>query len=191
MTPPILAALLAALIFGVALLLLGLRGRRMDRSPVCRDCGFDLAGILPDGKTCPECGSGLNRAKAVRIGRRERPLPPPSRPLPRHSRLARSRFACQDPARPPRRRANQIPPDRRRCSGALLGRRQSPRRRRLPLRGRRGRGRGDEMGPTLRGPPPPSRRLDHPPTPPSRAIRERRVIVAPRQPAPAASAKRP
>ncbi len=75
MTPQILAALLAALALGVALLLLGLRGRRMDRTPLCRDCGFDLSGVLPDGKTCPECGSGLNRAKAVRIGRRKRMIP--------------------------------------------------------------------------------------------------------------------
>ena len=48
------------------------RGRRINRVPACRDCGFDLSGVLPNGVTCPECGAGLRRPKAVRNGQRRR-----------------------------------------------------------------------------------------------------------------------
>lgn len=64
--------LLAATIVGIVLLVLGLRGRRVDDHPVCRDCGFDLSGVYPASSTCPECGAGLRRPRGVRIGNRRR-----------------------------------------------------------------------------------------------------------------------
>ncbi|MBN8597463.1 MAG: hypothetical protein J0L78_07290 [Planctomycetes bacterium] len=91
MSALILLALIAMLVVGVMLVRLGLHGRRINRDPVCRDCGFNLAslrlpemhgiavpvvgetsGELPVIVTCPECGGGLKRAKAIRIGERRR-----------------------------------------------------------------------------------------------------------------------
>lgn len=72
MAGQILLGLFVAIVIGIALLVLGLRGRRVNRHPSCRGCGFDLSGTLPDGVTCPECGAGLRRDKAVRIGQRRR-----------------------------------------------------------------------------------------------------------------------
>ena len=60
----------AALAVGVALLAIGLRGRRTDDHPVCRKCGRDLTGV--ESPRCPECGRPATRP---RIGnRRRRPL---------------------------------------------------------------------------------------------------------------------
>src|SRR5580765_2245604 len=62
-----------ALLGGIFLLLLGLRGRRVDDHPVCRKCGFDLTG-RPGGASagrCSECGTDLARSRAVRIGNRQ------------------------------------------------------------------------------------------------------------------------
>ena len=56
---------------GLALTLLGLRGRRVDDHPLCRRCGFDLTGN-PDAAVCNECGADLTRKKAIRIGHRAR-----------------------------------------------------------------------------------------------------------------------
>lgn len=67
-----LLGLFLAIVIGIALLTFGLRGRRVNRHPSCRGCGFDLSGTLPDGVTCPECGAGLKRDSAVRIGQRRR-----------------------------------------------------------------------------------------------------------------------
>lgn len=72
MSALILLALIAALIAGVLLVWFGLRGRRINRDPVCRDCGFNLKSLAAGSATCPECGGGLKRAKAVRIGERRR-----------------------------------------------------------------------------------------------------------------------
>lgn len=68
----ILLGLLAGVAAGVVLLALGVRGKRINRHPVCRDCRFDLDGVYPGVITCPECGAGLKRAKAVRSGQRRR-----------------------------------------------------------------------------------------------------------------------
>lgn len=120
----LLGAFVLVLLAGLALIRLGWRGRRINRDPVCRDCGFNLHAFrLPDMHavpatqpadahatpsepseasashslalgapqsnetpiaaatspaaipitvTCPECGGGLKRAKAVRIGERKR-----------------------------------------------------------------------------------------------------------------------
>lgn len=119
----LLSVCVLVLVAGVALMRLGWRGRRVNRDPVCRDCGFNLrafrlpemhglgihpvaastagessgvdathsltlgarqgdaaiveassavAGQMPVTVTCPECGGGLKRAKAVRVGERKR-----------------------------------------------------------------------------------------------------------------------
>ena len=66
--------LLFAFALGVALVVLGLRGRRVDDHRLCRRCGYDLTGN-PDATICNECGRDLTRAQAVRLGhRRRRPM---------------------------------------------------------------------------------------------------------------------
>jgi hypothetical protein len=66
------AAVIPPLIAGVALVWLGVRGRRVDDHPICRRCGFDLFG-RPDGSDrCAECGADLAHPRALRDGRRER-----------------------------------------------------------------------------------------------------------------------
>jgi hypothetical protein len=64
-----LTLLLAA---GIALLLLGLRGRRINDHPICRGCGFDLVGVLPARTICPECGADVANGRRVRDGARRR-----------------------------------------------------------------------------------------------------------------------
>ena len=56
---------------GVALVFLGLRGRKVDNHPLCRRCGYDLIGNA-DSVRCPECGSDLNDRKAIVLGHRQR-----------------------------------------------------------------------------------------------------------------------
>jgi predicted RNA-binding Zn-ribbon protein involved in translation (DUF1610 family) len=65
--PVILAAALAALLLG-----LGWRGRRIDRHPLCRKCGFDLVGRPTESVVCPECGADLRRRRSIRIGHRQK-----------------------------------------------------------------------------------------------------------------------
>ena len=62
-------AVLAA-VAGVALLALGLRGRRVDDHPLCRRCGYDLTGTPAD--RCPECGRDLAAARSTKTGHRRR-----------------------------------------------------------------------------------------------------------------------
>ena len=52
-------------VVGTALLILGLRGRRLDGHPVCRKCRFDLVGT-PDVSVCPECGRDVTQPATVR-----------------------------------------------------------------------------------------------------------------------------
>ena len=60
-----------AAVAGLALTVLGLRGRRVDDHRLCRRCGFDLTGT-PDGEICNECGADLTRPRAVKVGHRVR-----------------------------------------------------------------------------------------------------------------------
>ena len=69
--------IIAGLVFllGIALLTLGLRGRRVDDHPFCRRCRYDLSGLGEKPETCPECGRDLTKRRTVRFGRRrKRPL---------------------------------------------------------------------------------------------------------------------
>ena len=71
----ILVGLGVALVVGLLLLAVGLRGRLVDSRPYCRKCGFcveGLAGTGDKGAVCPECGRSLGGAKAVRMGRRRK-----------------------------------------------------------------------------------------------------------------------
>ncbi|MFN0131293.1 MAG: hypothetical protein ACKVW3_01980 [Phycisphaerales bacterium] len=64
--------LVGSLVLGVVLIVAGRRGIRLNRHPVCRSCHFDLDGLYPATITCPECGAGLKRERAVRVGVRKR-----------------------------------------------------------------------------------------------------------------------
>ncbi len=64
--------LMLCLLAGLVMLRVGLRGRRLNDHPVCAWCTFDLQGVYPESVTCPECGAGLKRDRAVRIGVRRR-----------------------------------------------------------------------------------------------------------------------
>ncbi len=75
MSPSMLLWLVGVVAIGVVLLIWGLRGKRINDHPVCRQCRFDLSG-QPEGTiTCPECGAGLKRDGSIRTGqRRKRPI---------------------------------------------------------------------------------------------------------------------
>ncbi len=60
------------LLLSFALLLVGLRGRRIDDHPICRQCKYDLVGSPQTPQLCPECGTDLTKTRAVRVGRRRR-----------------------------------------------------------------------------------------------------------------------
>lgn len=72
--------LVAAILIGLTLSLFALacRGSRVSIPPACRKCGFEVASIIAAGtagKRCPECGSDLAVAHAVRTSaRRRRPV---------------------------------------------------------------------------------------------------------------------
>ena len=72
MMPSVLSWLLGMMGAGVAMILFGLRGRRVGDQPACGACGFDLGASAEGTETCTECGSGLKRPGAVRRGRRRR-----------------------------------------------------------------------------------------------------------------------
>ncbi len=72
MTIPVLLVLLGSLAAGLLLIAIGWRGRRLNDHPICRWCGFDVSGTWPASPTCPECGAGLKRERAIRIGQRRR-----------------------------------------------------------------------------------------------------------------------
>jgi hypothetical protein len=66
------AFLIATTTVGLALAVIGLRGRRIDSHPLCQRCGFDLSGKPQDSTVCSECGASLGRPRAIRIGHRQR-----------------------------------------------------------------------------------------------------------------------
>ncbi len=73
MVPKITVTLLGlSFLLGVLITWLGLRGRRVNRLPVCRACKFDLSGLPADAPACPECGRDLAARGAVQIGQRRK-----------------------------------------------------------------------------------------------------------------------
>jgi hypothetical protein len=68
----VVGLLIAPLLLGGVLLILGWRGRRTDDHPLCRRCGFDLTGKPPDSSRCAECGADLLAKRATRVGHRHR-----------------------------------------------------------------------------------------------------------------------
>jgi hypothetical protein len=62
----------AMLVVSTLLVLIGLRGRRVNDHPLCRRCGFDLFGKPAESIVCSECGADLGHRRAVRVGQRER-----------------------------------------------------------------------------------------------------------------------
>src|SRR5260221_9638161 len=60
----------AVLVCACALIALGRRGKRLDRHPICRRCGYDLVGLPETSMVCSECGKDLTRRRARRIGNR-------------------------------------------------------------------------------------------------------------------------
>ena len=69
----VIGALVVLVLGGACLLVLAVRGRRIDDHPLCRRCGFDLSGIeRGQAARCPECGCSLGVRHAVRIGNRRR-----------------------------------------------------------------------------------------------------------------------
>src|SRR4051794_28985610 len=69
----ILLALPIVMFFSaIALLIAGLRGRRIDDHPLCRRCGFDLVGLPAQSVACSECGANLHDPRSVRTGHRAR-----------------------------------------------------------------------------------------------------------------------
>ena len=55
---------------GAVLLLIALRGRKIDYLPRCRRCRYVITGGMIDPTTCPECGTDLREPGSLRIGRR-------------------------------------------------------------------------------------------------------------------------
>ena len=66
----ILALVLLTFVVGLVLLLRGLWGRRVDRAPHCRKCGYNLTGLTSN--RCPECGAELTPQMIVHGTRRRR-----------------------------------------------------------------------------------------------------------------------
>jgi hypothetical protein len=68
----VLWILLGSIGLGLVLVWFGLRGKRLNDHPVCRQCRFDLSGSPEGTVTCPECGAGLKRPGSTRIGQRRK-----------------------------------------------------------------------------------------------------------------------
>src|SRR3954452_1890745 len=68
---PWLIVSMALLAASALLVLIALRGQRVNDHPICRRCGFDLFGKPAESTVCSECGADLNRRRAVRVGQRE------------------------------------------------------------------------------------------------------------------------
>ena len=66
--------LLAGMVLGGGLTIVGLRGGRLGDDPVCNNCGFNLSGKPRGVICCAECGSDLGEFNAVGYGELRRHL---------------------------------------------------------------------------------------------------------------------
>lgn len=57
-------------LIGIVVATFAWRGRRIDDHRLCRRCGFDLYGSPETRLSCPECGTSLEKHRAIRIGNR-------------------------------------------------------------------------------------------------------------------------
>jgi hypothetical protein len=55
---------------GVAFWKIGKYGKRIDRHPICRQCGFDLYATIRLDYTCGECGARTYPPEGIRVGNR-------------------------------------------------------------------------------------------------------------------------
>lgn len=70
--PEFHVALRSGSLVAAGLILFALRGRRVNRHPICRQCGFDLFGKPKESTVCGECGADLHHGRAIRVGAREK-----------------------------------------------------------------------------------------------------------------------
>jgi hypothetical protein len=63
-----LIALVLCAVAGVLLLVVGLRGRRVDDHPLCRKCRFNLRGAPASSDRCPECGHDIRGPRGTVVG---------------------------------------------------------------------------------------------------------------------------
>ncbi len=73
----VLPSVIAVGVLGLACFTWAWHGKRIDATPFCRKCRFDLSGLcaggsLPASLICPECGREVSRHRHLRIGRRRR-----------------------------------------------------------------------------------------------------------------------
>lgn len=59
-------------IVGLLTAIAGLAGREVGAGTRCRACGYDVATIIEELSTCPECGASLKAKRAVVTGTRQR-----------------------------------------------------------------------------------------------------------------------
>lgn len=55
---------------GMLLIWSGLRGKTIDRHPLCGNCMYDMVGHTTRPNRCPECGVTLSRIGGIKIGHR-------------------------------------------------------------------------------------------------------------------------
>src|SRR5437870_3922810 len=68
----VLISSVVVILAGAAVLVIALRGRRIDDHPICRRCGFDLIGLPETSVVCSECGADLKSRRAIAHGHRQR-----------------------------------------------------------------------------------------------------------------------
>lgn len=66
----VLLLLIISAAVSLLFLIIAIRGRRIGSHPACRACAFDLSGVVPAARACPECGKDLSRPRAIMKGRR-------------------------------------------------------------------------------------------------------------------------
>ncbi len=72
-----IAAVCITGLLGLGMLLIwsGLRGKTIDRHPLCGNCMYDMVGHTTRPNRCPECGVTLARIGGIKIGHRRLQVP--------------------------------------------------------------------------------------------------------------------